>query len=345
MSTGVSLTERSEQRAKQAGLIYINEYERGITRRRCGRGFTYIGANGRTITSEKTRSRIDSLVIPPPWEAVWICSSPRGHMQARGRDEAGRIQYIYHEEWQTYSATAKFDRLEEVADLLPRIRRRVRQDLNRDKLDERRVLAAVVRLLDKAQLRVGGQQAVEARGATTLQSKDVALEGMRVSLDFPSKSGQRREVEFSDAKVADVISQCEELNGQFLFNYLDEQGEIRCIDSTQVNEYLYDVAREEITSKDFRTWWGSVTAFSVLVEIYTDDPEADPQKACREAVKASAAVLGNTVAVCRKSYIHPGIFAAAESGKFPRLSRNLPTESRTELTIPETQFQSVLPRL
>jgi DNA topoisomerase-1 len=331
--------KRGKRRARKVGLLYVNGFDKGFTRRRCGKGFVYLSTSGKMLRSERTRARIESLVIPPAWDDVWICPHARGHIQARGRDDAGRVQYIYHERWQAISAATKYDRMQLMAKLLPRIRRRVSRDLNGRKLTRRRVLGAVVRLLDKAHLRVGSERYAEqngSRGATTLTTEHVEVERFTISLDFPGKSGQQHEIEFTDPKTAKVVRQCEEINEQFLFCYHDD-GEVRRIDSTDVNDYLREIAGETLTSKDFRTWWGSVLALSELVNMDPDSSATQRKKAATAAVAKAANALGNTNAVCRKSYIHPGILAATESGELPSLLSKCQESMNVSrgLTVPE----------
>jgi len=328
-----------------AGLEYVNDFDEGYSRRRCGDGFSYTGVNGQTLQGVRTRDRIESLVIPPAWEEVWICPSSDGHVQARGRDEAGRLQYIYHPDWKAVSAAKKFDRMGLFAEVLPRVRRRVRKDLNLEALSRERVLAAVVRLLDKAHLRVGNETSEVARGATTLIPEDVTIDSFRVSLDFPGKSGQQREVDFADRKLAKIICECEEVDGQHLFSYDDDGGKVSPITSTIVNNYLQEIADEQITAKDFRTWAGSTTALGVLAKALQDGEPFDGKVACREAVKEAASTLGNTVAVCRESYIHPAILGAGESGELREMLNKLSEDDVAELTQDEIRFKELLPHL
>ena len=346
------LEQRGRRRALKAELEYVNDFDSGIRRRRRGRGFSYHNARGQTIRSERTRSRIDSLAIPPAWTDVWISPSTRGHIQAMGRDEAGRRQYIYHPRWQAISAATKYDRMQLVAELLPRVRRRVRQDLNEKALTKKRVLAAVVRIIDKGSVRVGNQKYTEvhgSRGATTLAAEHVEVNGFHISLDFPGKSGKQREIAFSDAKTAEVISQCEEIDGQYLFCYEDDSGTYRSVESTDVNAYLKDITGQKLSAKDFRTWSASVIALSELVD---EDPDLTPAQRKRRvnaAVERAAQALGNTRAVCRGSYIHPGILAAGESGELAGLvaaARQIAEERSTaELVAAERLFAALLPVL
>ena len=350
--TPTTALERRKRRAAMAGLTYIDSFEDGFSRRRCGTGFTYLSLKDETIKDDRTRGRIESLVIPPAWEEVWICPDGNGHIQSCGVDEAGRTQYIYHPLWQQASEMRKFDRMHLFAEVLPRIRRRVRKDLSGDSLSKDRVVAAVVRLLDKAHLRVGNPRYVEqrnTRGATTLEPSHIDIEDSKISLEFPGKSGKLREVSLSDRKTAEVVDACVEADTDidFLFCYRENDGDPHPVSSGNVNEYLKEVSGESITAKDFRTWWGSVIALSSLSEIDSDCSAADRKKIIVDAVAKTADELGNTAAVCRSSYIHPGILAAAESGELASLVSQLEKadSSVAEMTIDETKFADLLPHL
>ena len=344
--------EHRKRRAAMAGLKYVENFDDGFSRRRCGTGFSYQSVEDETITNDLTRGRIESLVIPPAWEEVWICPSDKGHIQSRGIDEAGRTQYIYHPLWQQVSSRRKFDRMHRMAEVLPRIRRRVRKDLSSDELSKNRVIAAVVRLLDKAQLRVGNPRYArerDTRGATTLEPSHVDVDDFKVSLEFPGKSGKSREVSFSDRKTAAVINDCVDADSDtdFLFCYEASDGEVYPVSSANVNEYLKEVANESVTAKDFRTWWGSVIALSNLSEIDPDSDETDRKRVIVAAVAETAAELGNTPAVCRSSYIHPCIIAAAESGELASMLSHLPQNDSpvAEMTQDEIRFANLLPQL
>ncbi len=231
---------------------------------------------------------------------------------------------------------------------LPRIRRRLRNDLDGRKLNRERVLAAVVRMMDRGHLRVGNRSCAEnsgAHGTTTLKPKHVEIEKTKNFLDFPGKSGQRREVELVDPKVGKVIRQCESLDGQYLFQYIDEDGKPHTVDSTGVNDYLLEISDESITAKDFRTWWGSTIALAELSVIAKDNSPAERKRTVSAAIAATATELGNTKAVCRSSYIHPGLIAASEAGEIVKLTARLPKKSGRELTIDETRFLAILPKL
>ena len=351
-----SQEQRSSRRARRVGLTYINGDEKGYSRRRCGRGFTYLSTQGKTLRSARTRNRIEALAIPPAWEEVWISRDARGHIQATGRDEAGRKQYRYLDRWHAISATTKFDRMALVGRLLPRIRKRISKDLKRPDLDRRRVLAAVVRLIDQGQLRVGNERYTRdhgSRGVTTLDADNVDFDGIHISLEFEGKSGQQREIELNDRKLSQVMRKCEEIDSQFLFCYrdpaTDAAEQYRSVDSSDVNEWLRHAASERVTAKDFRTWWGSVLAVSsVAPKLATAETRKEREAAVREAVAETAEALGNTVAVCRSSYIHPAILASAANGELQALLEKVPAEDDAKdkaLSSDEQRFRDLLPFL
>jgi DNA topoisomerase-1 len=339
------------RRARKAGLHYVQDFEDAWLRRRCGRGFTYLSARGKRLAGARTLERVAALAIPPAWEDVRICPSPNGHIQAIGRDAKGRQQYLYHEDWHAISSATKFDRLEHIGSLLPKIRRRVRRDLARKELNKERVIAAIVRLIDKAHLRVGSPVYVEnnrSHGATTLTSDHVEIDDITISLDFPGKSGKQTEVLVADAKVAAVIQQCEEISGQFLFCYRDAAGDYHSVSSSDVNSYLKEVADEELTAKDFRTWSASVLALRYLKARLEKADGKVTKRALLQAIEQTAEEMSHTKAVCRQSYIHPGLLAAFETGKLSTLlekyDRNEPA-ILAELTRDENQLLAILPAL
>lgn len=317
-----SREQHGYRRAARARLRYVNDFEKGYSRRRCGKGFTYLSIRGKTIMSSRTRKRIEALAIPPSWQDVWICPRTDGHIQAMGRDDARRRQYIYHERWRAVSDVVKFDRLNLMVKVLPRVRRRVRRDLSLKTMTRDLAVAAAVRLIDKAHMRVGNEvytQAHGSRGVTTLRDEHVKIDGIAISLDYPGKSGRQREIDINDAKVARVIERCEDIDGQFLFCYRDDDRRYTPIDSTDVNDYLEDVAKRPITAKDFRTWAGTVTAFADLTSDTLPRTSNERKKRVIRAVDETAKALGNTRSVARSGYIHPALLAAAESGELADL--------------------------
>lgn len=343
--------QQSIAKARKAGLRYVHHLEDGWLRRRCGRGFIYFATGGRRLVAERTLKRIASLAIPPAWEDVRICPQANGHIQAIGRDAKGRLQYLYHDDWHEISAATKFDRLELVGQLLGKIRRRVRRDLAEPGLSKKRVVAAVVRLIDKAHLRVGNAAYVEengSRGATTLAPEQVEVEGVRISLDFPGKGGRQTEAVLADGKVAAVVERCEEIDGQFLFCYCGDDGDYHPVSSSDVNGYLREVAGERLSAKDFRTWSASVIALGHLKTALPEWQTRSTKRLINEAVKKTAEEMGHTAAICRQSYVHPGLLAAFETGELAGLiaqyDKSAPSV-RPELIRDEDQLLTLLPAL
>jgi DNA topoisomerase IB len=308
---------RREVRA--VGLVYVTDTRPGIRRLRRGKGFSYRGVDGKAIGDRDELQRIRALAIPPAYADVWICVDPRGHLQATGRDARGRKQYRYHAQWRQLRDHGKFDRVLAFGAALPKLRRRVRRDLALPGLPRDKVLALIVRLLDETLIRIGNESYTrenKSYGLTTLRSRHVRAERGRLRFAFRGKSGQEREVELSDRRLARIVRRVQQLPGQRLFQYLDDDGRRQPIDSGEVNDYLRDACGEDFSAKDFRTWGGTVQAAGVLA--CTPLPERGGERARRAAlavaVKQVAAVLGNTPAVCRASYIHPQVIEGWQDG-------------------------------
>jgi DNA topoisomerase-1 len=311
--------------AQEAGLRYASDDRPGFRRRRAGRGFTYLDTEGRAITDERELRRIRRLAIPPAWTEVWVSPDPRGHIQATGRDARRRKQYRYHERWREVRDETKYERMLDFAKALPRIRKRVARDMARPHLTRERVLATIVRLLETSLIRVGNDEYARQNssyGLTTLREKHVRVVGSRVTFRFRGKSGIEHDVDVRDPRVARVIRRLQELPGQELFRYVDEEGEVRTLDSSDVNAYLREISGDDITAKDFRTWAGTVQATRELYAIGAAESARAAKRNITQAVKAVAARLGNTPAVCRRCYIHPAIVQAYLDGKLAR-----PTEA------------------
>ena len=303
--------------AKTAGLRYTSDRRQGIRRVRNGSGFKYTDASGKTIRAAAELQRIRSLAIPPAWTDVWICPDARGHLQATGRDARGRKQYRYHPKWREVRDQTKYGRMIGFAQALPAIRRRTAQDLKRTGLPREKVVAAVVQLLEKTLIRVGNDEYAKQNrsfGLTTLRDGHVKVKGTVVKFSFRGKSGVEHEVDLTDRRLARIVRQCRDLPGYDLFQYIDENGQRQTIGSGDVNEYLKAVSGEEYTSKDFRTWAGTVLAAQILKEFEACDSDAQAKKNIVAAVESVAMRLGNTKAVCRKCYIHPAIFDAYLDG-------------------------------
>ena len=315
--------------AREAGLVYVSDDSPGITRKRSGKGFTYISASGRTIRDSQTLLRIHALAIPPAYRDVWISPNPRGHIQAVGRDDRGRKQYRYHEKWREVRDENKYHRMVDFAKALPKIRQAVRRDLKLPGLPKRKVLAAVVSFMELTLMRVGNDEYAKnnhSYGLTTLQDRHAKISRGKVHLEFRGKSGVEHEFDVKDPQLAQIAKRCQDLPGQELFQYLDEDGKVCDIGSLDVNEYLREITGQDFTAKDFRTWAGTVRAAVALREIEKTGENLPKKKKIVRAVEAVAQKLGNTKAVCRKCYIHPAIFASYVDGDLikavtPRVQR------------------------
>lgn len=309
--------EIARETAEEAGLRYVSDEAPGWRRQRRGKGFSYHDRDGRRLEDQRQIARIRSLAIPPAWRDVWICPSPRGHIQATGRDDRGRKQYRYHPDWQAQRDEEKFDRILAFGRALPQIRRRAKAHMAGPPCERRTVLATVVRLLETTLIRVGNARyAKENRsyGLTTLRRRHVEVEGSAVTFEFVGKGGKKHSIELGDRRAARVIGQLQELPGQELFQYVDREGVRHVIDSGDVNDYLRQLAGEAFTAKDFRTWAGTVLAAWALSEFEEIDSEAAARRNIRQAVERVAAQLGNTPAVCRRSYVHPEVLGAYLDG-------------------------------
>jgi DNA topoisomerase-1 len=308
--------------ARAARLRYVSDTSPGITRQRAGKAFSYRGEDGRPIKDRAELARIRALAIPPAWTDVWICPHPKGHLQATGRDSRGRKQYRYHPDWRTTRDDAKFDRMLAFARALPRIRARVAEDQARRGLSRAKVLATVVRLLEATLIRVGNQEYArenKSYGLTTLRDRHVDFDGAKVIFEYRGKGGKLHRISLRDRRLARIVRSCQELPGQHLFQYIDESGERQSVDSADVNAYLQEISGEPFTAKDFRTWAGSVLASLALSEFEGFDTKAAAKRNVTQAIEQVAAQLGNTPAVCRKSYIHPEIVESYLDGSLLEL--------------------------
>jgi DNA topoisomerase-1 len=333
----------SEAAAKRASLRYVNDGMAGISRRKRGTGFVYHDTTGQRIRDAKTIERIRSLVIPPAWSDVWISPTEAGHIQATGRDARRRKQYRYHTRWRAARDETKYERLAAFGLALPRLRAAVNADLQRDGLPREKVLAVVIRLLETTYIRVGNEEYARTNGSfglTTLRNRHVSLRGDTMRFTFTGKSGQPHNIRLSDRRLARTVKQVRDLPGQLLFQYVDTLGDVRAVDSADVNEYIRTHAGASFTAKDFRTWAGTLLAGEQLASI-VEGEEPINAKALVGAVKAVAAQLGNTPAVCRQQYIHPLVLRAFAEKRLrqrwlranarPRVARGLTRQERSLL--------------
>jgi len=317
MSTNRPKNADGVSSARAAGLRYANPDAPGISRKRRGKSFVYLDARGRQVRDAKTLERIRALVLPPAWTDVWISTDPRAHLQATGRDAAGRKQYRYHAHWTVERDSTKYHRMLAFADVLPAIRKRTRRDLMGRAHCRPRVLATVVELLARTYIRIGNEEytrANKSHGLTTLRDRHVKVRGRKLSFAFRGKSGVFQEIEIEEPRLALAVRQCQDLPGQTLFQYLDESDQPRTLTSSDINSYLREVTGGKFTAKDFRTWAGTLSAAQALDGMETPASKSAANKLIIEAVDRVADVLGNTRSVCRKCYIHPAVLTAFTSG-------------------------------
>lgn len=298
--------------AKAAKLRYVSAHTRGIRRERSADGFDYYGPTGAKVTDEAELSRIRKLAIPPAYQDVWICPHANGHLQATGRDARGRRQYRYHPRWRQVRDESKYGRMLLFGKVLPTIRARAERDLTKRGMPREKVLAAIVRLLESTLIRVGNAEYAKTNnsfGLTTLRNRHVKVEGeSRIRFDFRGKSGTEHHINLRDRKLAAIVRRCQELSGQELFQYLDDDGQPHSVSSDDVNDYLQEITGEEITAKDFRTWAATNLAALALQGLEVFDNQAKAKRNVVQAVESVSKMLGNTPAICRKCYIHPAIF-------------------------------------
>jgi DNA topoisomerase-1 len=311
-----------EELARLAKLRYVSDELRGFTRERNGAGFYYLNARGQKVRSRVTISRIESLAIPPAWAEVWICRLPEGHLQATGRDDRGRKQYIYHERWREISNLAKFWRLRQCPRMLPALRQAVARDLNGRELSQARVLAGMVALLDLISIRIGNEEYVRQNnsyGLATLRNRHVTIRGRRAHLRFRAKGGAKREAVIEEPRLVKLLRELKRLPGAHVFQYVDAAGQTHGADATSVNEYLREKTRQSFTAKDFRTWKASALAARMLYDQRDVEKLSVRKRHVKEAICAVSEALGNTPTVCRKYYIHAGLLDSYLDGRFPQL--------------------------
>lgn len=317
---------------------------------RRGKAFAYVDPKGRRVRAAAELTRIRGLVIPPAWTDVWICLDPRGHLQATGRDARGRKQYRYHPTWRAVRDETKYDRVIGFARVLSVIRRKTSDHLKRQGLPREKVLATVVQLLEKTLIRVGNDEYARTNrsyGLTTMRDGHVEVRGPLVRFSFRGKSGVEHEIDLNDRRLAKIVKQCRDLPGYELFQYKDEDGRRQTVGSEEVNMYLKEVTGQDLTSKDFRTWAGTVLAAQLLREFEPFSSDAQAKKNIVAAVEMVAKKLGNTRAVCRRCYIHPAIFDAYLDGSMmATIAQRARKVSRAvdRLTEPEAAVLNLLER-
>ena len=311
--------------AQAAGLRYVSDGQPGIRRKRAGKGFTYIGPDGSPVRDAGDLNRIRSLAIPPAYTDVWICPYANGHIQATGRDARKRKQYRYHPKWREVRDETKFTKMLVFSEVLPKIRAQVERDLRQPQLTREKVLATVVSLLECTGIRVGNDEYVKANnsyGLTTLRDQHVEISGSTLRFQFRGKSGKTYQCAITDRRLARIVLRCQALPGEELFQYVDDDGQRQVISSEDVNRYLQNIAGQEFTAKDFRTWRGTMQAIAALSEIGAWTSQRQAKSNILRAIDRVSEQLNNTRAVCRKYYVHPAIFETYLAGTMADLLKN-----------------------
>jgi DNA topoisomerase-1 len=307
----------SAEAAEEARLRYVSDDQPGYTRKAKGDDFEYFDTEGKPIRDEQRLLRIKRLAIPPAYTDVWICPSPNGHIQATGRDARGRKQYRYHERWREVRDESKYEKMVLFGEALPKLRKRVEADLALPGLPRNKVLAAVVHLLQRTFIRIGNEEYARENksfGLTTMKNHHVDVKGSKLRFRFRGKSGKKHEVDIEDRRIAKIVSKMQDLPGQDLFQYVDDDGQARDVTSEDVNNYLREITGEDFTAKDFRTWAGTVLAAMALNTVGAFETKKQAKANIKDAISAVAKMLGNTPAICRKCYVHPAVLEAYLDG-------------------------------
>jgi DNA topoisomerase-1 len=325
--------------AEEARLQYVSDQRPGYRRRMNGKDFEYLDTEGKRISDEQRVLRIKRLAIPPAWTDVWICPSPTGHIQATGRDARQRKQYRYHDRWREIRDENKFCRLADFAKVLPQIRKRVDHDIKLPGLPREKVLATVVRLLERTFIRIGNDEYARENksfGLTTIKNRHVTVKGARLRFRFRGKGGRQHEVDVTDRRIAKIVSKCQDLPGQDLFEYISDNGEVRDVTSQDVNDYLREITGQDFSAKDFRTWAGTLLAALALNAQESFETTKQAKANVKAAICAVAELLGNTPAICRKCYVHPAIIEAYLSGtQIAGLGQAIKTAAKVHLHVVE----------
>ena len=320
-----SIIKDEEKTARAAHLVYVTDKEPGIERRKNGEAFEYY-YNDELIKDDEELLRIKHLVIPPAWEKVWICKKENGHLQATGYDVKSRKQYRYHPHWNSLRNETKFYRLHDFGKALPEIRLQLEKDLSIPELSERKVLAAVVSLMERTNIRIGNsfyEKEYGSFGLTTLKDRHVKFKGNAVTFSFNGKKGIAHKIKLKSKKLAGIIKKCRDVPGKELFQYYDEEGNHHSIDSGLVNNYIREISHQDFTAKDFRTWAGTVQAFLALKSIGCCETVTEAKRKIVEALDIVSGHLGNTRTVCKKYYVHPVILSLYESRQLKKYIEQL----------------------
>jgi DNA topoisomerase-1 len=329
-----SILKDEEKTAKAAHLVYVSDKDPGIERIKKGKNFIYY-FQGKEVKDDEELLRIKHLVIPPAWEKVWICKKENGHLQATGYDVKGRKQYRYHPHWNALRNHTKFYRIHDLGKVLPQIRQQLQKDLQQTELTERKVLAVVVSLMERTNIRIGNSFYEKANGSfglTTLKDRHVTFNGNAVTFSFVGKKGVSHKVKLKNKKLAALIKKCRDVPGKELFQYYDEEGKHHSIDSGMVNNYIREISGKDFTAKDFRTWAGTVQAFLALKSIGCCESKTEAKRKIVEALDIVSSHLGNTRTVCKKYYVHPLMLSLYESNKLEKYFNSIDEIEKNEKT-------------
>jgi len=334
--------------AEAINLVYVTDSAPGIARRRKGKNFSYYIAEKKILDKNEIK-RIKSLVLPPAWEDVWICALQNGHLQATGLDTKRRKQYRYHPDWNILRNHTKFYRLLDFGKVLPAIRLQLEKDLSSVALTEDKVLAAVVMLMERTNIRIGNnvyEKLYGSFGLTTLKDKHVEVKGHDIKFSFKGKKGIQHTISLKNKKLSAIVQQCKDIPGKELFQYYDDEGNRHTIDSGMVNEYLKKISGADFTAKDFRTWAGTVNAFLAFKETGFAETATETKKNIVEVLDKVAAQLGNTRTVCKKYYVHPVIITMYEDKSLEKYFKELEeievNDSKADLTSDEKIIMKIL---
>ncbi len=343
-----SIVKDEEKTAMAANLIYVSDKNEGIERRKKGDKFEYYFKN-KLVNDDEELLRIKHLVIPPAWEKVWICKKENGHLQATGYDTKNRKQYKYHRNWNALRNSTKFYRLHDFGKALPAIRLQLQKDLSIPQLTERKVLAAVVSLMERTNIRIGNafyEKSYGSFGLTTLKDSHVEFHGNSVTFSFIGKKGVKHNINLKNKKLAGIIKKCRDIPGKELFQFYDEEGKHHSIDSGLVNTYIREISNADFTAKDFRTWSGTIQAFLALSTLGNSETATEAKRKVVEALDIVSGLLGNTRTVCKKYYVHPLILSLYEGKKLSKYNANLDkiekSDNRTSLSSEEKMVMKIL---
>jgi DNA topoisomerase-1 len=343
-----SIGNDPEKTAKAINLIYVNDTETGIERVKHGEKFEYF-FKGEKIKDDEELLRIKHLVLPPAWTNVWICPKANGHLQATGVDVKGRKQYKYHADWNKYRNQTKYYRLLDFGKVLPQVRLQLEKDLSLPTLCQEKVLAAVVSLMERTNIRVGNnmyEKLYGSYGLTTLKDKHVKIDGAQLKFSFKGKKGVFHDINLKNRKLSKIVKQCRDIPGKELFQYYDENGNRHSIDSGMVNDYIRKISGAEFTAKDFRTWSGTVHALLALKSIGCCETATETKRRIVEALDAVSEHLGNTRTVCKKYYVHPLILSLYESKGLDKYTNELDQiekdDNKADLTAEEKVVMKIL---